>query len=97
VQKLLVQKLLVNADKIDYYTLTNIHTYTFTFTYVRAYLHTRAHTYSHLHPNSNTDTERLTDLGKLNFLIVVQFWLELIYTNASAASKNTARLKSGQN
>jgi len=35
-------------------------------------------------------TEHFMDLGKLNFLTVVQFWLRTIYTFASAASKNDA-------
>jgi hypothetical protein len=38
-----------------------------------------------------------TDFGKLNLVLVAQFNLDPIYTTASAASKNDARFKSGQN
>ncbi len=37
------------------------------------------------------------DLGKLNFPMVVSFRLKPIFNTAPAASKNTARFKSGQN
>jgi len=41
--------------------------------------------------------ERFTDLGKLNFPIWFGLRLEAIFNTAQAASKNTARFKSGQN
>jgi len=41
-------------------------------------------------------TESLTDLGKLNFPMVVRFRLEPIVNTVPAASKNTAKFKSGQ-
>ncbi len=42
-------------------------------------------------------TERFTDLGKLNFLMVFRFRLKPIYTTVPAASKNYVQFKSGQN
>jgi len=42
-------------------------------------------------------TKRFTDLVKLNFLMVFNFRLELIYNTTPAASKNDAWFKSGQN
>ncbi len=44
-------------------------------------------------------TERFTDLGKLNFSMVVWFGfrLQLIYSTAPAASKNDAWFTRGQN
>ncbi len=43
------------------------------------------------------DAERFSDLGKLNFQMVIWFKLEPIYATAPAASKNTARFKCGKN
>ena len=43
-------------------------------------------------------TERFTDLGKLNLLMVVRcFRLKPIFANAPAAWKNEARFESSQN
>jgi len=45
----------------------------------------------------DSSTERFTNLGKLNFPMRFDFRLKLIFNTTPAASKNTARLKSGQN
>ncbi len=42
---------------------------------------------------SRMSKERLTDLGKLNLLLMVRFGLEPIYTTAPAASKIDIRFK----
>ncbi len=52
---------------------------------------------SNSNPLKGHTTERFTDLGKLNFLMVVGFRLEPIFNIAPAASKNNAQFKSGQN